>query len=838
MLNFKEWLIFTEAKKSKDIALELVNNDLNLFNQIKGIIPTSIQEKLQSQLLPVAAYYHKQQPNIITLKQDIEDYAELVKNQKMPLITFNDDLTVEKTYEKTYEKYLNWTQIIHGKKHENEISRKTITGSVEDQDLIAESPDGLIKVYKANSPQQCIILGRGQTFCISQPGNTMWQSYRDDQTSSFYFVYDNSRSDALSIVVIDVTKNGIVLTDKPNNTGTTLDPYTGQLTQDSQPYMRYLREKGIDISKIVNIPKSAEEQKEHKELGTVKKDLDWFIALSPDYKSKYIGRGHALTDEQFDFLWNGKLKLLLSQYVKIGKQLNDHQFDKIVGDKDLKSNYLHNRLIANQNTNDLNSKEYSLLDEKQKQSLYENADNDSKFMTAARVNDFSTVKKLVDQGITPNDNVIDYVSEYDFDILKYIIKNSNIKKIGYWPVFYALKSKNIKKIKYLLGDGEEKLPNDIEGGKINQSSIENAISSGDVNLLKYILTKLDRPMGDTHSYLSYGLDTENLEIIKTLIEKGANYNTWHLELAAAKVESSSGAEKENNIKILEYLQEIMDIKTGAKLLKSIEKGDFEYVRSFILDKTNKNLLMDAIILAAKKGKIEIFKYLLNKTENFKIIPNIDLVLKSKILQTGNISIVSILTKELTKNNLLNIGWNEIVNTAAGDNLETLIYIIKKASELSGPLFLNNLEKYYTAIIQNILLNRIKNVDILKYLLGETVNDKKGNQVKISVPIVPDYDHVSNTIVPQATYNLEIFKYLFEYSKTKGIEINWKLTIQSAVKNNDLKIVKYVTEKLIESGEKLPKNIFSFSENPEITDYLEKIMFPESPEITNYLKTLK
>jgi hypothetical protein len=107
-----------------------------------------------------------------------------------------------------------------------------------------------------------------------------------------------------------------------------------------------------------------------------------------------------------------------------------------------------------------------------------------------------------------------------------------------------------------------------------------------------------------------------------------------------------------------------------------------------------------------------------------------------------------------------------------------------------------------------------------------------------VPIVPDYDHVSNTIVPQATYNLEIFKYLFEYSKTKGIEINWKLTIQSAVKNNDLKIVKYVTEKLIESGEKLPKNIFSFSENPEITDYLEKIMFPESPEITNYLKTLK
>lgn len=808
MLNFKEWLIFTEAKKSKDIALELLNNDSNLFNQIKGIIPTNVQDKLQSQLLPIAAYYHKQQPNITTLKQDIEDYAELVKNQKMPLITVNDDLTVEKNY----EKYLNWTQIIHGKKHENDISRKTITSTVEDQDLIASSPDGLIKVYKANSPEQCIVLGKGQSFCISQPSNTMWQTYRDDKTSTFYFVYDDSRNDDLSIVVVDQTQNGTILTDKKNTTGSIQNPENPE-QHDNNPkiYFDYLKSKGIDTNIFVNIPKSPEEREEQKELGTPKKDLDWFIALSPEYKSKYIGRGHPLTDEQFDFLWNGKLKLLLSQYVKTGRQLDDYQLDKIVGDKDLKSNYLHNRLIANQHVKNLNSKEYSLLDEKQKQTLYENLDDDEKLIMASR---------------------------YDFDLLKSIIKNSNIKQIGYWPVYYAIKSKNIKNIKYLLGDGEEKLPNNIKRGEINQSALESSIATGDVNFLKYILSKLNKPLSNTHSYLSHALDTENLEIIKTIIEKGAEFNTWHLETAAAKVETSSGAEKENNIKILEYLQEIMDVKTGAKLLKSIEKGDIEYVKNFVLDKTNKNLLMDAIIEAAKKGKVDIFKYLLNKTENFKIIPNIDLVLKSKILQTGNISIISILTKKLLENNLFKIGWNEIVNTAAGDNLEILIYIIEKASEVSGPSFLNNLNKYSDAIIQNIILNKIQNVDILKYLLGETVNDKKGNQVKISVPLVLQYDVVKNTIVPQATYNLEIFKYLFEYSKTKGIEINWKLTIQSAVESNDLEIVKYVTEKLIESGEKLPKSIFKFSENPEITDYLTTIMFPEDPEITNYLKTLK
>jgi hypothetical protein len=93
----------------------------------------------------------------------------------------------------------------------------------------------------------------------------MWQSYRDNDTSTFYFVYDDTRDDRLGIVVIDARPNGNVLTDKVNKTGTTLDPYTGQVTNDSKPYMRYLREKGIDVSKFVNIPKSAEEQKEHKE---------------------------------------------------------------------------------------------------------------------------------------------------------------------------------------------------------------------------------------------------------------------------------------------------------------------------------------------------------------------------------------------------------------------------------------------------------------------------------------------------------------------------------------------------------------------------------------------
>jgi hypothetical protein len=36
-----------------------------------------------------------------------------------------------------------------------------------------------ITVYESHSRDKCIRFGKGQSFCISQPGNTQWQSYRD-----------------------------------------------------------------------------------------------------------------------------------------------------------------------------------------------------------------------------------------------------------------------------------------------------------------------------------------------------------------------------------------------------------------------------------------------------------------------------------------------------------------------------------------------------------------------------------------------------------------------------------------------------------------------------------
>ena len=357
MLNFREWLLISETKEEKALASELAGDALT---DLSTVIPQN--NKNTDKLLLLASYYYSKTKDKEQVKTDMKDYIGYLNRDKMKLI--NVELASKKP-NPPWDDYIYWTQIIHGHQGDDADKEKSKFKPSED-DFQGEvpfmiSPDGKIKVFEANSPQQCIILGRGQSFCISQPGNKMWQSYRDTQTSTFYFVYDNTRNDRLGIVVIDQTQYKTVLTDQVNKTGETLDPYTGQLTNDSEPYMKYLKEKGIDTSKLVNIPKSAEEQKEHEELGQSRKELDWFESLSFDYKSKYIGRGHQLTNEQFDYLWKYKFNSLLTQYVKTGLLLSDHQIDKIVTDSDLKKNYIHNRSIAYQHSGNLSDKEYYLF---------------------------------------------------------------------------------------------------------------------------------------------------------------------------------------------------------------------------------------------------------------------------------------------------------------------------------------------------------------------------------------------------------------------------------------------------------------------------------------------
>ena len=615
MLKFREWFAINETKEEKALASELAGDALT---DLSTVIPKN--DKNTDKLLLLAAYYYSKNKNIQQVKNDMTDYIKYLKNNRMPLITV-DLLSKKPTH--PWDDYIYWTQIIHGNQGEDANKEKS-NFKPSDIDFQNEKPimtstDGKIRVYESNNPQQCIILGRGQSFCISQPGNRMWQSYRDTQTSTFYFVYDDTRDDRLGIVVVDVRKNGILLTDKPNNTGTTLDPYTGQVTNDSKPYMRYLREKGIDVSKFVNIPKSAEEQKEHEELGQSRKELDWFESLSFDYKSKYIGRGHQLTNEQFDYLWQNKFTSLLTQYVKTGLLLNDYQVDKIASNRDLRDNYLHNRSIADQHSGDLSDKEYYLFSVKQKESYYSNMNENKKLQKAIKFNELDMVRYLVEEkGLKISEDAISIASKNrHLDMVKYLVEKG--AKIRNSAVSDAVGDKNLDLVTYLVE----------KGVKIGSGAVNQAILNNDLDMVTYLVKKGAKI--DDYA-VEFAAGTGNLELVTYLVEKGAKIGYGAVESAA-------------------YV------------------GDLDIVTYFV--EKGAKIGHNSVQNAAYKGKLDIVTYLVEKGAR------IDEFAVNQAILNNDLDMVTYLVEKGAK-----IDDRSFTNALKIGNLSLVKYLVKNGAEIN------------------------------------------------------------------------------------------------------------------------------------------------------------
>ena len=548
-MNFKNWLVLTESKEEKALALELAG-DQNILNELQKVIKPKDKNTIDK-LLVLAAYYYNKEKDLERIKKDIQDYIELLNNNTMKLITV-DPATKQPSME-----YDNWVNTIHG--HQGEAAAKDRKNfRVTDQDFQGEepidtSPDGTIKVYAANSPQQCIILGKGHSFCISEPGNTMWQSYRDSKHSTFYFVKDSSRNDRLSTVVVDMTRHGPELTDVVNTTGTTLDPYTGKITKKTDPYFKYLKEKGINVSKIEHIGQTPEERKENEKLGRQNQYFNWFVNLSHTDKSKYIGRGHLLTDKQFDYLWENGFKSLLEQYAKTGLQLPDYQIDKIATNSDLRSNYAHNRFLANDHTEDMNGKEFELLNQNQKKHVL-NKIKVIKDIISGSKNPDETAKFIIQNKKDLTSNNVHWLisNATNKDEIAKLLGSENINKLSHDNIFLLLShATNKDEMAKLLGQENINKLTDLdvytllnyetdkdEMAKLLGSENINKLSDINVNKLlsgakdpdeiaKIIIqNKKDLTDDDVYLLLKYATDKD--EIAKLIIQNKKDLNAKNI----------------------------------------------------------------------------------------------------------------------------------------------------------------------------------------------------------------------------------------------------------------------------------------------------------------------
>lgn len=249
------------------------------------------------------------------IKGDFDKYNKLLEKKRIkPMIVAKNTIKIG---EEVFDKYLGLQEYIDGEK--NKFSDNVVDYTSQEDFTAEDTPiqsSNRIDVYEADDVGKCIqyskgsLTGRGYSFCIGNPNpsNNMYQSYRDTKTSTFYYIVDRNRfitnddgrvnlDDPLHIVVYDVTNYGVELTDANNTTGT-----IAEFGKNVAAYQNYLKSKGINIDQLKNKPKTPEEEEEDELLGDQNTSLGWFKKLSFDYKSKYIGRGHLLTDEQFNYL--------------------------------------------------------------------------------------------------------------------------------------------------------------------------------------------------------------------------------------------------------------------------------------------------------------------------------------------------------------------------------------------------------------------------------------------------------------------------------------------------------------------------------------------------------
>jgi hypothetical protein len=248
----------------------------------------------------------------------VNDYNELaMKRRVVPVQVSKGRLMIG---DNIFNDFIQFSEFIHGEKNKYADKPKNDSVKMDDEDIRAMdktmwSGNG-IDIYDGVDVGRCIkytqggLTGKSYTFCIGRPGTgNMYQSYRDTQTSTFYFIVDKNKiktnedgtvdlSDPLHIVVYDQTERGTLLTDADNRTGN-----IAEYGRDDKAYTEYLKSMGVPVGELLkNRPKTDEERREQELLGKSNEDLEWFIKLPYEYKSKYIGRGHQLTDEQFDYL--------------------------------------------------------------------------------------------------------------------------------------------------------------------------------------------------------------------------------------------------------------------------------------------------------------------------------------------------------------------------------------------------------------------------------------------------------------------------------------------------------------------------------------------------------
>jgi len=319
-----------------------------LINQFKGF-------NQGGKLIPLMAHIYQEQPNVEIIGDFIQSLTPFIESGKLPIpVKTKAGYQVK---DQTFDKFLRFEEYIH-QLESMEAGVSQWKGNIDQYKGAKADPEDIlypedknpvadIVIYDGNDVGKCITYGAGgltgkpYKFCIGWLGaQNRWQSYRDDNSASYYYIVDNTRdkeTDPFHIVVWMPTPQGTLITHEPNST----QSEHGFDQQYAKPalgmgYREYLESKGVPVDKIMpNVPKTPEEEADTAKFGSQNTDLEWFKKLDFDEMMRYIGRGHLLSDEQFNYIWGYRNRdsgfNLLTNYLSLGQAIPEAQFNILVG---------------------------------------------------------------------------------------------------------------------------------------------------------------------------------------------------------------------------------------------------------------------------------------------------------------------------------------------------------------------------------------------------------------------------------------------------------------------------------------------------------------------------
>jgi hypothetical protein len=307
-----------ESKKTEEMGINLLRKyNIEEPEPIIKRFAEGDESNNQKNILFMALMYVKYD-NIDAIISVFNEYNELELMRRIKPLQYTQGLFF--IGEKRIDSFTDFANYVHGIKQKRDDTITTSTPIDKDAFDAVDEPTLSVNgfdIYDADDVDKCIKYSQGgltggrYTFCIGAYGsNNLYQSHRDTSTSTFYFIVDTKRigvnddgspnlDDPLHIVVYDAQINDRVsLTDGNNNTGTIAEPFG----TDVKKYINYLKSNGVPVELFVNRPKTEQEIEDDRIIGKRNGDLEWFIDLPMHYKIRYVGRGHLLSNEQFDYL--------------------------------------------------------------------------------------------------------------------------------------------------------------------------------------------------------------------------------------------------------------------------------------------------------------------------------------------------------------------------------------------------------------------------------------------------------------------------------------------------------------------------------------------------------